>query len=100
MWAANKILATSNDMRMLGREREINGVFYFSHLCTFGAFISINLMDFAMICKDRIAVFLNPQLNSGILKAGTMRAVTVKSQLYSGQVISLPGKVGTELASW
>ena len=53
-----------------------------------------------MICKDRIAVFLNPLLNSGILKAGTMRAVTVKSQLYSGQVISLPGKVGTELASW
>ena len=28
-----KFLATSNDMRMLGREREINGVCYFSHPC-------------------------------------------------------------------
>ena len=34
MWAANKILATSEDMRMLGREREINLVCSLSHLCT------------------------------------------------------------------
>ena len=35
--ACQKILATLNDMRMLGRERERNGVCYFSHLCTIGA---------------------------------------------------------------
>ena len=32
-----KSLAVSRDMRMLGREREINGVINLSHLCPFGA---------------------------------------------------------------
>ena len=54
-----KSLAVSGDMRMLGREREDNGVSYFSHLCTFGALISINVMNFALICKDRTAISLN-----------------------------------------
>ena len=54
--ACQKSLATLNDMRMLGRERERNGVCYFSHLCTFGALISINVMKFALICKDRLTV--------------------------------------------
>ena len=54
-----KSLATLNDMRMLGRERERNSVSYVSHLCTFGALISINVMNFALICKDRTAIPLN-----------------------------------------
>ena len=28
------LLQSPNDMRMLGRERELNGVSYFSHRCT------------------------------------------------------------------
>ena len=54
-----KSLATLNDMRMLGREREINGDSFFSHLCTFGASISTNVMNLALICKDRTAISLN-----------------------------------------
>ena len=46
-------------MRMLGREREKNVVSYYSHLCTFGAFISVNVMKFALICKDRLTVSLS-----------------------------------------
>ena len=56
MWAAKKILAPSYDMRMLGRERERNGALYLSHLCTFGALISINVMKFALICKYHLTV--------------------------------------------
>ena len=52
--ACQKSLATLNVMRMLGRERERNGVYYFSHLCTIGASISINVMKFALICKYRL----------------------------------------------
>ena len=57
--ACQKSLATLNDMRMLGRERERKGLYYFSHLCTIGASISINIMNFALICKDRTAISLN-----------------------------------------
>ena len=64
MWAVKKILATSNDMRMLGRERENNCVLITPlHL---GALTSINeillitpLMNFALICKDRMAIPLS-----------------------------------------
>ena len=31
--ACQKILATSNDMRMLGRERENISIYYLAHLC-------------------------------------------------------------------
>ena len=55
---SKKSLATLNDMRMLGREREKNGVLYFSHRCTPGALISINVMNFTLICKDRVTVSL------------------------------------------
>ena len=54
-----KFLASSNDMRMLGRERENISIYYLAHLCTFCALISINVMNFALICKDRTAISLN-----------------------------------------
>ena len=54
-----KSLATLNDMRMLGRERERNSVYYFSCLCTIGALISINVVNFPLICKDRTAIPLS-----------------------------------------
>ena len=54
-----KIPCKSNDMRILGRERERNGDPYVSHLCTFGALISINVINFALICKDRTAISLS-----------------------------------------
>ena len=44
---------------MFGRERERNSDSYLTHLCTFGALISINVMNFALICKVRTAISLN-----------------------------------------
>ena len=97
--ARQKSLATLNDMRMLGRERERDGVCYFSHLCTFGATI-LDKIDLQCIILELSSRYGSLLEHRGSYGPAIMYSNTIKFQLYTADGALAVDHDVAELALW